>query len=82
MRRIVFSVTCGLGILILTVGCKSDGGCPGGSCRAPSYRAPAYSPNYEGSRAPEPSYSPSSNYDPSAGSGMRSEPSYQGSGSR
>lgn len=82
MRKTVFSVACGLGIAALTVGCKGDGGCSGGSCRAPSYRAPAYAPSYEGSRAAEPSDSPAPSYAPPAGSGMRSEPSYQGSGSR
>ncbi len=82
MRKIVFSIACALGSAGLITGCKSDGGCPGGSCRAPNYRTPAYSPSYEGARAAEPSYSPTPSYAPPTGSGMRSEPSYQGSGSR
>jgi hypothetical protein len=82
MRKTFFTIACGLGIAALTVSCKSDGGCWKGSCRAPSYREPAYAPSYEGSGAAEPSYSPAPSYAPPAGSGMRSEPSYQGSGSR
>lgn len=82
MRRIVFSLMCGLGTAAIITGCRSEGGCPGGNCRAPSYSAPTYSPSYEDARAPESGYAPAPSYNPGPGSGARAEPAYQGSGSR
>ena len=55
----------------LSAGCTSNGSCRGGSCGTSSYSAPSYS----SSSYSEPTYSP-------GGSGARSAPVIQGSGSR
>ena len=64
-------------VCVITTGCKSGGSCRRGSCGASSYSSPVYSePVYS-----EPTYSEPA-YSSPGGSGTRSAPIMQGSGSR
>ncbi len=64
-------------VCVMSTGCKSGGSCRRGSCGASSYSSPVYSePVYSEPPYSEPAYSPL------GGSGTRSAPIRQGSGSR
>lgn len=67
---------------LMAIGCSHDRGCRGGSCSAPSYVNPSYSaPAYTPPPTSAPTYTEPS-YAPPSGSGARSAPMLQGSGSR
>ncbi|QDV23400.1 hypothetical protein Q31a_16980 [Aureliella helgolandensis] len=75
-----------IGTSVMFVGCQHQRGCVGGSCAAPSYGTPAYGAM---SAPASTSYGSPDTYSDSAqahaapsGSGTRSAPIMQGSGSR
>lgn len=88
--RIVTLAAFMIGCVNLASGCHHNrgcvgGSCYGGSCNAPSYGATASPPvSYPSSYPSSGSYSPQETYTPSGsgGSGTRSAPVFQGSGSR